>query len=305
MADRRRLAGAALGILCWALLASPAGAAGTTALEFLKLGIGARAAGMGDAFVSLADDASAAYWNPAGLCGLRGREFLFNHLEWFQDIRLENVTGAWGDETQGLGLSATLLHVGGLEERDSEGNYLGEFRFFDCALAASYAREIAPSLSAGVTGKFLMEQIDRERAQTVAADLGVLMEVPGSGLRLGAALTNLGPGLKFIQESEDLPLTISTGASYQVPELLPWLGGMTLAADLRRPRGAETSLCLGWEVGVAGIAHYRLGYSSGLDGHDIGSGFGLGFGHYRLDYAFVPSDFSLGDTHRFSLSLSY
>ena len=40
---------------------------GTSAANFLRIGIGARALAMGGAFVAVADDPTAAYWNVAGL----------------------------------------------------------------------------------------------------------------------------------------------------------------------------------------------------------------------------------------------
>lgn len=297
-------AAAAAVVLAGGIHAPAAGTEGT-ALEFLKIGIGARAAGMGDAFVSLADDASASYWNPAGIAGREGRQVLFTHSEWFEDVRLENASLAWGNDDQGLGLAATMLHVGGLEERDETGTFLGEFRFFDYSFGLSYARTVAPGLRLGGTGKLLMEQIDRERASTMAADVGALFQVPGTALQLGGALTNAGGGLKFDTVSEDLPMTVAVGASYQLPGLLPWMGGMTFAADLRKPRGADSSLKLGWEMGLGGVARYRLGYSSGMDSQDIGTGFGLDVANYHVDYAFVPSSFDLGDTHRFSLAWDF
>ena len=54
--------------------------------EFLKLGVGARALGMGGAFAGLADDASAAYWNPAGLAYLKTNQFMPTHSEEFGGI---------------------------------------------------------------------------------------------------------------------------------------------------------------------------------------------------------------------------
>lgn len=288
-----------------AFVPAAARAAGTTALEFLKLGVGARAAGMGDAFVAVSDDASATYWNPAGVAGEPGSDLLLNHTEWFQDVRMENASFAWRGEGQGLGIAVTVLHVGNLEERDATGAYLGEFRFFDNAFAVTYAREILPSLRVGATGKYLREEIDRESATTTALDAGVLLDVPNTGLTLGAAVSNVGGGLKYIQQTDDLPTTLAVGGAYHLPGFLPYMGGATLALDVRKPKDADTSVRFGAEVGIAGMAHYRIGWAGGLDGQDVGTGFGVNFDHYRIDYAFVPSSFELGDTHRFSFNLGF
>jgi hypothetical protein len=74
---------------------------------------------------------------------------------------------------------------------------------------------------------------------------------------------------------------------------------------VRKPRDADTSVRMGAEFGIAGIAQYRIGWMDGIEGQDFGTGFGIRFEQYRLDYAFVPSSFELGDTHRFSLALGF
>ena len=57
-----------------------------TGLAFLKIGVGGRAVGVGEAYTAIANDASAAYWNPAGLAQLEHTEFLLTHNEWIQDV---------------------------------------------------------------------------------------------------------------------------------------------------------------------------------------------------------------------------
>ncbi len=63
------------------VLAAPAGAADKYAGEYLRVGAGARALGMGGAFLAVADDATAGYWNPAGLTYLRNKSVLYMHSE--------------------------------------------------------------------------------------------------------------------------------------------------------------------------------------------------------------------------------
>src|SRR6187399_552149 len=75
----------------WAVLAlALAGAAPARAqgVALSRAGSGARAAGMGDAFVAVSDDGTAASWNPAGLAQLRQPEFSFVYALSDQDLAL-------------------------------------------------------------------------------------------------------------------------------------------------------------------------------------------------------------------------
>ena len=71
-----------------------AGDPGTTVADFLNIGIGARASGMGGAFTGLADDASAIYWNPGGLTQLQRPETMGMYTVWLADTSYQFVGGA-------------------------------------------------------------------------------------------------------------------------------------------------------------------------------------------------------------------
>lgn len=100
-------------------LVSPAQATfskvGTTGAEFLKIEVG-RATAMGGAFVAIADDASAAYFNPAGLARV-DRQFQFNHVNWIADVNDDNLTAVLPVTNFGtLALSITALTMGEMEQ---------------------------------------------------------------------------------------------------------------------------------------------------------------------------------------------
>jgi len=63
--------------------------AGTTAAKFLSIGVGSKAVGMGGSYTSIADDATAMYWNPAGLSFHQTKEVYFNHSNWIADISFD------------------------------------------------------------------------------------------------------------------------------------------------------------------------------------------------------------------------
>ena len=103
------------------LLAFAAGEAGATkyAGSFMETGGGARALGMGGAFTAVADDPSAAFWNPAGLASLENRELLLMHSERFGDLIDRDYVAytqpvnwsLFGAGSAGIGISVIRLGV--------------------------------------------------------------------------------------------------------------------------------------------------------------------------------------------------
>src|SRR5437016_158316 len=65
--------------------------AGTSSATFLRIGVGARAEGMGETFVAVANDPSAIYWNPAGLASLQRTEIAESHVEWPAQISYDHL----------------------------------------------------------------------------------------------------------------------------------------------------------------------------------------------------------------------
>ena len=84
--------------------------AGISTAQFLKIGVGGRASALGDAFVAVANDASALYWNPAGLVQFQENQVMFSHNSWVVDINHEFIGAVYHlDETNSFGLSVTSL----------------------------------------------------------------------------------------------------------------------------------------------------------------------------------------------------
>ena len=275
-----------------------------TGLAFLRIGVGAQAAGLGNAYVSGVEDGTATYWNPAGLVRVPTLDVTFMHNEYFQDVRYEFLGVARRIGSHAVGASVAGLYTGteALERRDEFGNFEGHFGSYDLAATLGYGYRIGEDLSAGVNVKYLTENIDRTNASGFAADAGIQWDTPVERLRLGAVVQNIGPTMKFIDDEFDLPTTVQGGARYAIP----MAGGEFLAAaEIRKVRGDDAGLNLGTSYEYREMASLRVGYKSGLDSEDVS--FGLGFRHnrVRVDYAFVPYGNDLGDTHRVGLAYRY
>jgi len=291
----------ALALLWTILTPALALAAGEAGFAFLKLGVGARPMGMGSAYVALADDPTAVYWNPAGLANTEGTQLLVMHNEWIQDFRQEfaAVSGSLGPGTFGFGLAG--FYTSEFEERDDVGNLIGHFGFNDLAVTGAYAYRFAPQAAGGVAVKFIREMIAQENATAVAFDLGGRLGIGKTGVALGAAVQNLGGDAKFVSESFQLPTTVRAGAS--LSRAIPSVEGKgTLSAEVRKATGDDTRLHVGGELDYKERIALRAGAKFGYDDERLSFGVGLIRSRFHFDYALVPLSSDLGTSHFFSIT---
>ena len=280
--------------------------AGTRAMTFLKIGVGAKAMGMGESQVASTNDLYASYWNPAGLAKLQGPQIGLMHNEWFAGINHEFVGFALPVGSLGtLGASASFLSFGDLQGRDADGKETTIFQPYDLALILSYARTFGGALSVGANAKFLHEQIADDSGNGIAFDFGGLYTFSELPLSLGFNAQHLGPRVQFIEEAFGLPVTFRLGAAYRL-----WNDALTLTMDVIRPSDNHISAAVGANYRIWNILQLRTGYKYKMGGNDLGAisglagGFGLTLRIFQIDYALVPFGV-LGLTHRFSLVSSF
>lgn len=262
---------------------------GTTAAPFLTIDVGARAVGMGGSFVSVADDATAMFWNPAGIARLSTNEVTLNHTEWIAGINFNYAGGIFLLGEYGtVGVNFTSLSMGEMErttELDPEG--MGEyFSMGSLAFGVSYARNLTDRFSIGITGKYIQEHILHCSASGLAIDIGTLFTTQFKGLRIGANISNFGTKMQMtgsdllVQHDIapdmsgnnpninanlstgrwDLPLLLRVGVSMDVIEQANNL--LTLSIDALHPNDNTESINLGAEYMFNEIFSLRGGYKS-------------------------------------------
>jgi len=273
---------------------------------------------MADSFSAIADDAYAAYYNPGGLTQLTGSELAGAHTAYFQGISYEVLGFAYPFGRQekrsrhALALGIYHLGIGDIERRASDTtDPIGTFGASDGAYSLSYAYGASPSLGLGLTGKYIVQDIDTYHARAYAFDAGLLYKPNPEASRpvsLAAVLRNAGSRPSFVSgQSDPLPFSTTLGLGYQaVPRRL------ALNLDLSKYRDTGLFVALGGEYrhpfreGITGAL--RFGYSSqrkdndGLNGVALGAG--IGFHKASFDFAWVPFG-HLGDTFRYSLLIRF
>jgi len=278
---------------------------GTAGAQFLKLGSGARASAMGNAYSGVADDASAVYWNPAGLNQINEKCISVTHSIMFEDIYYDWVSCVSPLKGGGvLGIGVQYLSYGKIMGTDLYGNDLSNFRPNDLAVIGSYGFK-AGNVMFGLSGKYISSQIMKS-AVAYAADVGAMYKISDDRMSFGLAVQNLGGKIKFKEAGDKLPLNIKLGGAYKIKE--NWI----VAADANEPVDGKIYFCAGTEyrynvaedVSLAGRAGYNTSTrdTGGLSG--LTGGLGAVFAKYDIDYSFSPFG-DLGNIHRITFGLKF
>ncbi|MBI5623894.1 MAG: PorV/PorQ family protein [Elusimicrobia bacterium] len=297
---------------------------GTSSSQFLKIGPGARAAGMAEAFSGVADDAYAAYYNPAGLGFLKTPELGVTHDSRFRSVNYEYGVVAvpmlsWVETKKPknaygvLAFSVSNLNVGKIESRTNVETDvpLETFESNDFAYALSYAY-VFQSLKLGVGGtlKYVDANISSIDAGAVAFDGGVLWR--SKTVSAGMGFRHFGDHQVFAKTNETLPVTFFGGLGVRLhPRFL-------VSLDANLARDSQPRMAGGFEYryqprGRKKLnAAVRAGYSSygskdsaprdALTGLSVG--LGLHYDHFDFDGAWEPFG-DLGDSFKFSLHVKF
>jgi hypothetical protein len=269
--------------------------------------MGARAAGMGEAFSAVAEDASATYWNPGAMAAVLGTNGMVMHSEQLQSVRVEQ--GALTHETDfgTFGFSFTGQYMDEMDRYEDvpSAEPLGTFSAHDLSFALAYSRYVIPNLAAGITGKTVYQNIDETTANGFAFDVGLYHITRWTGLKLGLVLTNLGSPLhfedeRFVGAEFNLPRTARLGASYErkIPALR---GGVIAAFEGVFPNDGRAKQHLGAEYHYQRNLFLRAGYKAGYDSQGTTLGLGVSYRKVSFDYAVLLIANDLGDIHRLGL----
>ena len=150
---------------------------------------------MGGAFVAIANDPTALYWNPAGAVNIVRPMAHFYHSPWIADVQFNHSAVVVPlDRSSSLGFFITSVTMDEMQVRtvkspQGTGEY---FSVSNVALAGSYARRLTDRFSFGINMKFIQEKIWHMNAGGLAVDLGSLFVTKNSGLRIGMSVSNFG-----------------------------------------------------------------------------------------------------------------
>jgi len=293
--------------------------------EFLSIGVGSRALGMGGAFTALSDDISAAYWNPAGLSSIVHPGLILMHASNFSGIVNYDYAGFGMPLSDHNTFAISIIRLGiddipitdipdpernpDYDNRPFVVSYINNSEY---ALFFSYAKQKGERFSYGGNVKLLQKGVGDFSAFGLGFDIGFMYN-PDNALRLGMNITDVTSTLVVWNTdagTKELALpTVKLGAAldleFPIGRILP-----ALAVDTRfegREYAADASvgeISFNFRMGFEYTYHDRIALRAGVD--DIGQptvGTGFFWQRFNFDYSFGSFNNieQLGNSHRITL----
>ena len=293
---------------------------GISTAQFLKIGVGGRASALADAFIAISDDASALYWNPAGLAQFKDNQVLFSHNVWVVDINHDFLGAVYHlDEVNTFGVSLTSLSMDDMPVTTEFAQFgTGEyFGFSDIAIGVSYARKMTDQFSFGGTIKYIEETLDKLKMRGVMIDLGTYYKTGLGSTRFAVTVSNF--GAELAPDGEVVLVGNRNKSDWQsfAPPTIFRIGfalepfqndehRVTTSIQLNHPNDNSENIVLGAEYAWKELFLLRGGYKFNVDEQNYSFGAGLrvpiSFTEITIDYAFANFT-RLGSAHRFSIIL--
>lgn len=275
---------------------------GGQAGAFLRVGVGARAIGMGGAFTATANDASAIYWNPAGLGGLQSIEFVGAYSALSLDRGYNFLAGCFPSNSMGtFGISWINFGVGSIEGRDLSGRVTDTFTNSENAFLFSWGKEIKNKFFLGLTAKYLSHSLQNYASTGFGFDAGLLYRA-SEVFSIGATFQDLSSQVAWDTESgikEKFPLVSRLGIAVS-PADLPFRVGL----DYVKVQNETGGINVGCEFQMIQNGGLRVGFKNGSIG--AGGFFKLPVENYNLgvNYSFCQDPIDQSWSHRFSLVIT-
>ncbi len=293
------------------LMAQDAGTEST----FSRLGFGARALGLGQAYTALANDPTAVFWNPAGLEYINQQSATFFHTTLFTGVQYDFFGYAYPTLKVGtFGIGIARVGVTGIDGRDSFQNPTNsnisrdEYQAF-----FSYAKKLPFNITPGITVRLIRngwgnlpegDLVD----VGVGADLGLMYRPDWLGSMLtqdwafGVKVHNLfAPQINEGDQIDEFPLTTKLGILKKFrfgPS-----GSVDVMFDVNHSQNRDLKFNFGSEYSFQDLGKIRIGYN----GSTVAFGAGAKYSMFEIDYGYGVMEFPdvFSATHRVSITMNF
>lgn len=262
-----------------------------------SVGVGGKALGMGGAFTSIADDATAVYYNPAGLSLLEYQELTFMHMDLFEGTNFN--FGSWAASVNpNLGIGIGYMRIG-TDELTRMQNFvpMGTFDYSQSQILFSVGAKASDKVSVGATIKAVNQEIDTESDWATGVDAGIIL-IPHRYVRVGfAARDAVSAKLKLSSTEEEMPSSIAGGVAF-VNYPLSERTDFSASVEVEKSEDRSGKVHAGGELLLDKSYAVRGGY----DRDNVSFGVGYAYRMFSFDYAYKVMD-RIDNSHRVSLSL--
>ena len=307
---------------------------GSAGAQFLQIPVGAKATSMGGAYTGVANDASAFFWNPAGLSNVQNWDAHFSYLKWFDLFDISAASVAFNVPEAGVFTFGLMSVSSEKMEITTETKPNGTGMFFDASdmvMGISFSRKLTDMFSVGITTKYIYQRIWNEVADGIAFDIGTQYNLGFQNMIIAMSMSNFGPDMKFegpdlninYSKDQNLPLSRLAPARLETNEFaLPLHFQVGISADLYQthfmkvkgsldvthPNDNKERINIGSEISVFDRIFLRGGYKINydVDKFSFGAGTNLPFSGTLIsfDYSYSIYDI-LPNVQRISLGVRF
>lgn len=293
---------------------------GTSGMNFLKIGSGARSAGMANAGTGLVGQAENLFHNPAGTAFLNSMDIGLSTNNWFAGSVQHSVALAGPVGPIVLGLSIINFQISDIEETTVT-QPLGTGTMVsagDLQLGVSIARRFTDKLGIGGQLKIVQESLAEYKSENVLIDLGATYFMGWQDMRVSFVFQHFGPDMQVVDQKLRMPLIFRVGLALNLIDNK--YSQLLLASELSHPIDNLEQFSLGLEYSFMNRFYARMGSSMFIGGNDkvLDSDhrstneetlvFGLGINitdGISINYALSPHGDAMGDIHHFSAGFNF
>lgn len=278
---------------------------GKTGLSFLELGFGGKNMAMADLGVVTGSGASSQLYNPALLSENTTSQILFNHQSLMFDVSNQMIGCSfplWGIPFSAIVQTASINDI---EVRLTPGDPIAKFNAHYFMTGISTGFEIFNNLSAGITLKYIYEELFTDNSNGMALDFGLYYKNLFKGFNLGASYRQLGSMNNLRSAATPLPENFRLGASYNFNAESLGSRFQLACGYLKYSASNENHIQFGGEIVIKNSLALRGGYMTGFDSKSLTAGAGINWGNFNFDYTFIPFKYDLGDSHTISISYDF
>jgi len=264
----------------------------TGALPYLRMGVGSRALAMGGAFTAISDDASSAYWNPAGLANVESKEILtmYGMLSLGRNFNWINFVMPMASG----GLSVGLINSGvsGIDAYNENDIPAGSFDYMSNTLLVSYGKKMEDKVSVGANLKIISDSLKDSSRTGFGIDVAVITK-PADKVSLGLKLQDLIGTVG----SDTIPLSISVGMAYKM-----YGDSLVLSADANKVSEIDSPKL---RVGMEYLINEKMSVQTGVNDGNFSFGASFGISMFNLAYGYVTDPFKTADRHLLSFGVKF